>query len=1024
MTNGVFTTLARLNPDGSIDASFVRMVHGSPTPPYYGATSIVLQPDRKIVFGSSDITNAGDVLLGRLNPDGTIDSTFHAPICQGSVIALALQSDGKIVATGGLTFNGSCDTTQEDVVVRFNSDGTRDASFNDPFPLINSGSVNARVVIDGNGKILLTRFDQISRLNSDGTLDHSFNTGTGIARYVGGGGGSIYALALTSGGKILFGGGFDFYNGTLTESIVQVNSDGSMDASFRPNGPGTRAEVVALLQQPDGKWLVGLRPQNTGIGGVDETTKLNGVTGNAIGRLNADFSTDQTFTSPFKIGSLIVAIALQTDGKVIVSGNLILDPAQGSIQLARLNPDGTLDSTFIPPSSAGRGPLLIQPDGKIVVASLANGELLLRLNSNGQLDATLQDLGQSASISSMVLQGDGKILIGGLFSGVTVSPGHTVARNNIARLNQDGSADLSFDSGSGPSGGNSTPARTMVLQPDGKILIGGTFSDYNGTARPSIARLNSNGSLDTSFVPVNPNTGQFGAQGVGAISLQSDGKIIIGPDREDIPTSPMSIFRLNPDASLDQTFALRSGIANFGATNVNVITFQADRKILIGGAFDVVDGYPRMALARLLADTVAPTPTPTPLSTPTPTPTPSPTPVANTVQFSAANYNLNEGCMATIVTVTRSGDTSTPATVDFATSDGVAVQRSDYTIGSGMLIFSPGDTSKTFGVLATKDAYLEGNETFNISLTNVTGGPLLGTPALATVTILDDTTVPTRSQPIDDSSTFVCQHYHDFLARQADQAGQDYWTGQLTQCGADPICTRNRRLDVSNAFFYELEFQQTGAYIFRLYRAAFGNNQPLPNPDTMNTTEAKKIPNYAVFIADRARVVGGSDQAQAQRALANVFAQRTEFLTKYPANLDGPAFIDAVLATIKNDLGVDLGSQRAALLTLFNDAGGSSAGRGAVMYHVADDNLQTNPINNRALIDAEYNRSFVYTEYAGYLRRDSDIAGFLFWLGQVTNAPLGSVPKQHQMVCSFITSAEYQQRFSLVVTHSNAECPQ
>jgi len=95
MTNGVFTTLARLNPDGSIDASFVRMVHGSLTPPYNGATSIVLQPDRKIVFGSSDITNVGDVLLGRLNPDGTIDGTFHAPICQGSLIALALQSDGK-----------------------------------------------------------------------------------------------------------------------------------------------------------------------------------------------------------------------------------------------------------------------------------------------------------------------------------------------------------------------------------------------------------------------------------------------------------------------------------------------------------------------------------------------------------------------------------------------------------------------------------------------------------------------------------------------------------------------------------------------------------------------------------------------------------------------------------------------------------------------------------------------------------------------------------------------------------------
>jgi hypothetical protein len=110
-------------------------------------------------------------------------------------------------------------------------------------------------------------------------------------------------------------------------------------------------------------------------------------------------------------------------------------------------------------------------------------------------------------------------------------------------------------------------------------------------------------------------------------------------------------------------------------------------------------------------------------------------------------------------------------------------------------------------------------------------------------------------------------------------------------------------------------------------------------------------------------------------------------------------------------------SQRTALISLFN-----SGGRGAVIYRLADDNLQTNPINNRAFIDAEYNRAFVATQYFGYLRRDADIGGFLFWLGQVSSAPLRDVPKQHAMVCSFITSDEYQLRFSSVVTHTNAEC--
>jgi hypothetical protein len=163
-------------------------------------------------------------------------------------------------------------------------------------------------------------------------------------------------------------------------------------------------------------------------------------------------------------------------------------------------------------------------------------------------------------------------------------------------------------------------------------------------------------------------------------------------------------------------------------------------------------------------------------------------------------------------------------------------------------------------------------------------------------------------------------------------------------------------------------------------------------------------------------VVGGANLAQGQQNLANAFVLRNEFLTRYPSSQDGPTFVDAVLATINNDMGVNLISQRTALINLFN-----SGGRGAVMYRLADDN-QSNPINNRLFIDEEYNRAFVATEYFGYLRRDADIGGFLFWLGQVNSGPLRDTTKQHAMVCSFITSVEYQQRFSSVVTHANSEC--
>lgn len=603
-SNGSYTTLARLNPDGSLDLSFVPMLHGGTTPAAK-VEVIALQPDGKIIVGGLS------PILARLNPDGTTDSTFNAPICFGEIVALALQSDGKVVAAGGgFTFNDSCNGTQVHLA-RFNPDGTRDNSFTDP--ITSTGGI-MHLAIQSDGKILFSAhsgfntssgFFYVARFNSNGTEDHSFNTGTGFTSF---GGASVYGLAVTASGKVICTGQFDFYNGAHAESIVQVNANGSVDGSFAPNGPGSNAEVVALLQQPDGKWLVGFNGNNNGIAGDNPTTKLNGITRGGVGRLNVDFTTDTTFNTPFQIGTSLTGFARQSDGKVVVSGKFYFNGSNTDVDLLRLNTDGSIDATFTPPSYAGNGPVLIQPDGKIVVAGFVNhDEIILRLNSNGTLDTTLQDMGQSASVISMLLQGDGKVVIGGSFTFVTVSPGHTLARNNIARLNADGSADASFDPGSGVTY-TANPHLVMVLQPDGKILIGGTFYQYNGIAVPDIARLNSNGSLDPSFSPANPNTERFSpAQGVGALGLQLDGRIIVGPDIAGNPTSPMSIFRLDPDGSLDQTFALRSGISGpTGNAWINVITLQADGKILVGGSFDIVNGYARMGLARLSSDASAP----------------------------------------------------------------------------------------------------------------------------------------------------------------------------------------------------------------------------------------------------------------------------------------------------------------------------------------------------------------------------------------------------------------------------------
>ena len=258
---------------------------------------------------------------------------------------------------------------------------------------------------------------------------------------------------------------------------------------------------------------------------------------------------------------------------------------------------------------------------------------------------------------------------------------------------------------------------------------------------------------------------------------------------------------------------------------------------------------------------------------------------------------------------------------------------------------------------------------------------------------------------------FVKEQYFDFLNREPDTAGWDYWTGQITGCGADTNCTRQHRVDVSNAFFFELEYQQTGAFVYRLYRAAYGNTQPMPN------SESAALPAYSAFVDDRSRIIGGLNLATAQLALANAFVQRAAFTTRYPASLTSAQFVDAVLANIQTSTGADLTTQRTLLINLAD-----ISGRGAVMYRLVDDS-SSNPIANSAFLNAEYNKAFVLTQYFGYLRRDTDLAGFNFWLGIVNRFPLRSATGQNAMVCAFITATEYQQRFNANATRANSECP-
>ena len=249
--------------------------------------------------------------------------------------------------------------------------------------------------------------------------------------------------------------------------------------------------------------------------------------------------------------------------------------------------------------------------------------------------------------------------------------------------------------------------------------------------------------------------------------------------------------------------------------------------------------------------------------------------------------------------------------------------------------------------------------------------------------------------PVDEAQFFVRQHYRDFLGRDADRIGLEYWTNQISQCGADAACIQSRRIDVSARFFAEAEFQETGSFVYRLYKSALGRR-----------------PRFSEFNADRGQVVAGANLQENKQTFAQAFLARGEFQRKYPASMSAGQFVDALLATATQSSGASLASERARLLSLYN---GADSGRLAILRAVAD-----NDVFDRA----EYNRAFVLMEYFGYLRRDPDERGYQFWLNVLDSKPPSDPNAYAAMVCSFLSSTEYQARFGMTLTHTNGECVQ
>jgi uncharacterized delta-60 repeat protein len=278
----------------------------------------------------------------------------------------------------------------------------------------------------------------------------------------------VYAIALQPDGKVLMGGGFTNINGTGRNNIARLNADGSVDASFDP-GSGTDSSVYNLALQPDGKVLI--------AGGF---LSVNGVSRNYFARLNQDGSLDYGF-NPNVTNAYSSTIVVQPDGRILVGGyELVNDFPQYVVW--RLLADGSLDTSFSAGGAASGliSPLAVQPDGKIIVSALALPHLV-RLNSDGSPDADFNPgTGPNVEVNTVALQPDGKIVIGGLFTNISGD-----ARNHIARLNTDGSVDTGFNASPGPD----DDIRSIALQPQSRIVIGGVFSSVNGVPRARIARL-------------------------------------------------------------------------------------------------------------------------------------------------------------------------------------------------------------------------------------------------------------------------------------------------------------------------------------------------------------------------------------------------------------------------------------------------------------------------------------------------------------------------------------------------------
>ncbi len=588
------SNLVRLNPDGSLDET--AQLGLGPSRDVY---SIAIQPDGKVLVGGTFTSFAGlpYARLVRLEADGTVDPSFVNSSPNGTVNAIAVQKDGRILIAGCF---GVLDDVTRIEVARLLPNGHVDTEFNPGFGVGNQHTSNQCVkwlLALPDGKVLLGGFldwanDQgagsIVRLTEDGNVDPTFFTTTG----------DFYSPDPTScavlqpDGRVLVGGAFFFVNRRSQQRLVRLNTDGSVDSNFKTtleslNGP--IPQILAMLPLPNGNLLAADSSANPDGSPRYRVLRYHGGDSSPSGPTISSIVDIGLFASNSTSGIKFFMRAAVGQDVMLAAPSFSFEPLQYQWQTNGINvPNATNPILRIPNISIGAS----QPITLLVrnsVGAAKSPTATFTVNSVapkiGGPDPSFAPEGPiNGKVFGMALQPDGKIVIAGSFIRVG-----DVSRWLVARLNSDGSLD--------PFGPDWRRAEghvnALALQSDGKVLLGGGFVATRPDGIDSyLVRLETNGAIDTSFRPVFNDGAQIYALAVGP-----DQRIAVGGNfRSQQGITQQNILILREDGTVDPRFNAWSD------GSVHALIWQPDGKLVVGGSFSAVDGVRSPRLARLNAD--------------------------------------------------------------------------------------------------------------------------------------------------------------------------------------------------------------------------------------------------------------------------------------------------------------------------------------------------------------------------------------------------------------------------------------